>query len=134
MASLPFVTRVSCRMQDAVVRNLQMLTESSQRLTAEIKSSEPDVPWRIEQRTPTLCAFRETLASGEDETVPSVVLDALLTGANPVKVWREYRGFTQDALAAQAGISKAYLCQIETGKREGARDAGVAPEVQVWEV
>ena len=44
----------------------------------------------------------------------------LLTGANPVKVWREYRGLTQDALAAQAGISKAYLCQIETGKREGA--------------
>ena len=44
-----------------------------------------------------------------------------LTGlANPVKVWREYRGLTQDALAAQAGISKAYLCQIETGKREGA--------------
>jgi len=48
------------------------------------------------------------------------VLDALLTGANPVKVWRAYRGLTQGALAAQVGISKAYLCQIETGKREGA--------------
>ena len=67
-----------------------------------------------------LDAFRNKLASGEDETVPAAVLDALLAGANPVKVWREYRGLTQDALAAQAGISKAYLCQIETGKREGA--------------
>ncbi len=65
-------------------------------------------------------AFKEKLASGEEETVPAAVVDALLTGTNPVKVWREYRGLTQDALAAQAGISKAYLCQIETGKREGA--------------
>lgn len=67
-----------------------------------------------------LDAFRKKLASGEDETVPAAVVDALLSGASPVKVWREYRGLTQDALAAQAGISKAYLCQIETSKREGA--------------
>ncbi|MBM3203157.1 helix-turn-helix transcriptional regulator [Candidatus Woesearchaeota archaeon] len=67
-----------------------------------------------------LDAFRNKLASGEDETVPAAVLDALLAGANPVKVWRAYRGLTQGALAAQVGISKAYLCQIETGKREGA--------------
>ena len=67
-----------------------------------------------------LDAFSKKLASGEDETVPAAVLDALLAGVHPVKVWREYRGLTQDALAAQAGISKAYLCQIETGKREGA--------------
>ncbi len=58
--------------------------------------------------------FRKKLASGEDETVPAVVVDALLAGSHPVKVWREYRGLTQDALATQAGISKAYLCQIET--------------------
>lgn len=32
--------------QDAVVRNLQTLAESSQRLTDAIKASEPDVPWR----------------------------------------------------------------------------------------
>ena len=67
-----------------------------------------------------LDVFREKLASGEEEMVPSAVVDALLDGANPVKVWREYRGLTQDKLATQVGISKAYLCQIETGKREGA--------------
>lgn len=65
-------------------------------------------------------AFQQKLASGEEETVPAAVVDALLAGANPVKVWREYRGLTQDALATRAGISKAYLCQIETGKRTGA--------------
>lgn len=67
-----------------------------------------------------LDAFRKKLASGEEETIPASVVDALLTGANPIKVWREYRGLTQDELAARAGISKAYLCQIETGKRDGA--------------
>jgi len=64
--------------------------------------------------------LRKKLASGEEETIPAPVVDALLAGANPIKVWREYRGLTQDALAVQVGISKAYLCQIETGKRSGA--------------
>jgi DNA-binding XRE family transcriptional regulator len=62
----------------------------------------------------------QALLEAAEDAIDGALLDALLTGANPVKVWREYRGLTQDALAAQAGISKAYLCQIETGKREGA--------------
>ena len=33
-------------MQDAVIRNLQTLTESSQRLSSEIKATEPQMPWR----------------------------------------------------------------------------------------
>lgn len=52
--------------------------------------------------------------------VPGVVLNAIVDGAHPVKAWREHRGKTQAALARKAGISKAYLCQIETGKRVGA--------------
>jgi len=32
--------------QDAVVRNLLTLTESSQRLSSEIKGTEPHTPWR----------------------------------------------------------------------------------------
>lgn len=67
-----------------------------------------------------LDAFARKLAAGEEETVPAAIVDALLSGGNPVKVWREHRGLTQEALAAQAGISKAYLCQIETGKRDGS--------------
>jgi len=67
-----------------------------------------------------LDAFKAKLASGEEEMIPASVADALLDGANPVKVWREHRGLTQESLAELAGISKAYLCQIETGKRAGA--------------
>lgn len=66
------------------------------------------------------------IAQGE-ELVSSTVVDALLEGANPVRVWREYRGLTQQQLAESAGISKSYLSQIESGKRVGS--AGVLSQL-----
>ncbi len=65
-------------------------------------------------------AALETFRRNDDGFhVPAEVLNAILDGAHAVKAWREWRGITQEALAEKAGISKAYLCQIETGKREG---------------
>lgn len=55
----------------------------------------------------------------DQERVPIELVDRLLTGEKPVKVWREYRGLSQRALAAQAGLNFAYLSQIETGARKG---------------
>jgi transcriptional regulator with XRE-family HTH domain len=37
-----------------------------------------------------------------------------------VRAWREYRGMTQDALAAAANVSKPFISQIEGGKRAGS--------------
>ncbi|MGA1206881.1 MAG: helix-turn-helix transcriptional regulator [Litorivicinaceae bacterium] len=64
-----------------------------------------------------------TLVAGEDELVPSNIVDLLLANVNAVKVWREYRGMSQATLADAAGLSQAYIAQIETGKREGRVDA-----------
>lgn len=44
--------------RDAVVRNLQVLTESSQRLSEVLKATEPGVPWR------ELAGFRNVLVHG----------------------------------------------------------------------
>ena len=44
--------------QDAVIRNLQLLAESSQRLSSEIKGTEPQTPWR------DLAGFRNVIAHG----------------------------------------------------------------------
>lgn len=44
--------------QDAVVRNLQTLAESSQRLSDEIKTTEPQIPWR------ELAGFRNVIVHG----------------------------------------------------------------------
>ena len=62
---------------------------------------------------------KKSIAEGED-LVPSEVTYAILDGANPVHVWREHRGLTQKQLAQAAGISVAYLSQIESGKRVGS--------------
>lgn len=55
--------------------------------------------------------------------IPSEVAFAILDGKHPIRAWREYRGLTQDTLAKAAKISKAYLSQIETGKRHGTLSA-----------
>lgn len=66
-------------------------------------------------------AALEDIEQGE-ELVPSEVVYAILDGENPIRVWREYRGYTQKELADLAGISKPYLSQIETGKRTGTTE------------
>lgn len=47
----------------------------------------------------------------------------LLAGESPVKVWREKRGVSQRALAAEAGIGNGYLAEIETNRKPGSDDA-----------
>jgi len=65
---------------------------------------------------------KEALNRGEEELIPEEVVYALLDGKNPIKVWREYRGLSQSQLAKAAGISVAYLSQLETGKRKGSTE------------
>ncbi len=56
----------------------------------------------------------------DEERFPIDLVDRLLADENPVKVFREYRGMTQRALAEKVGVNTAYLSQIETGKRGGS--------------
>jgi len=64
--------------------------------------------------------FRRRLAAGEEELVPASIVNRLLAGDNPVRVWREHRGMKTGELATAAGLSQAYVSQIEAGKREGS--------------
>lgn len=65
-------------------------------------------------------AMRE-LTEGKDELIPGDVASRLLSGdVHPLRVWREYRGLTQEALAEQAGVGKSYISQIEAGKKTGS--------------
>jgi DNA-binding XRE family transcriptional regulator len=65
-------------------------------------------------------ATKAALERGDEELVPAEVVYAILDGKNPIKVWREYRGLTQQQTAEAAGISVPYLSQIESGKRKGS--------------
>ncbi len=65
---------------------------------------------------------KAALDRGDDELIPSEVVNELLDGENPLKVWREYRGMTQTELAGKADISVPYLSQLETNKRKGSAE------------
>ena len=63
---------------------------------------------------------KRNLAAGMDELIPAEFADRILDGESPVRVWREYRALSLRELAAGAGISAAYLSQIEDGSRNGS--------------
>lgn len=56
---------------------------------------------------------------GGRDGVPATVAHRIADGESPVRVWRENRGLKAVALARAAGISPAYLSEIETGKKDG---------------
>ena len=61
------------------------------------------------------------LARGDDERVPAEVTERLLSGdEHPLKVWREHRGMTQEALGATANVGKSYISRIEAFKKAGS--------------
>lgn len=71
-------------------------------------------------------AVKAAIEQGKEEVIPSEVTFALLDGQNPIKVWREYRGLTQQQLGEMVKISTPYLSQIETGKRIGSAEVLMA--------
>ncbi len=63
--------------------------------------------------------FHEDYRAGREFLVPAEILRRELEGESSIRLWREHRRLTQQELADQAGISKPYLSQIESGKRQG---------------
>jgi DNA-binding XRE family transcriptional regulator len=68
--------------------------------------------------------FRELTTQNKaenDNALPDNILDALAARQDhPVKIIRTYRGLTQSDLAKASGISRPYLTEIETGKKDGS--------------
>ena len=58
-------------------------------------------------------------ASGNE--LPDDVLQKITVGKDSaIKIIRKHRGMTQDDLANAAGLSRPYLTEIETGRKEGS--------------
>ena len=72
------------------------------------------------ERLKDALATKQRINAGEEETFPANVVNRLLEGDNPVRVYREHRGMTSKFLAIAAEISAPYLSEIETGKKEGS--------------
>ena len=54
-----------------------------------------------------------------EEGFPMELFNRIDAGGNSVKLFREHRGMSSSELADVAGLSRAYISQIEGGKRKG---------------
>lgn len=68
-------------------------------------------------------AFEQALKEYKTgDTIPGEIVDAIIDGETPVRVWRLYGKLALVSLAERAGISASYLSQIENGKKPGTLD------------
>ena len=63
---------------------------------------------------------KAALERGDDDIIPGEVVYAILDGENAIKVWRDYRGLSQQEVAEQTGISVSYLSQLEKNRRKSS--------------
>ncbi|ODT62738.1 MAG: transcriptional regulator [Nitrosomonadales bacterium SCN 54-20] len=66
-----------------------------------------------------IALYKAAKEADDGARIPAEVLHPILDGIHPIQAWRNYRGLTVQALAEKAGISKAFLSQIENRKRVG---------------
>ena len=60
------------------------------------------------------------LAAGEEELIPAAVVDRLLDGEPPLRVWREFRNLTQSDLARASGVNRVQIVDIEADRNSGS--------------
>ncbi|HYE34205.1 helix-turn-helix transcriptional regulator [Methylocaldum sp.] len=55
------------------------------------------------------------IAPGEEQ-LPEDLMARLLGGENAIRIWREFRGLTQQDLAERAGITESFIGLLERGR------------------
>lgn len=66
-----------------------------------------------------IAAYDRAMAEG-GESIPDDYVGRILDGENPVRVYRDLRGMTQKALSAASTVNRAYIAEIETGRKRGS--------------
>jgi hypothetical protein len=56
---------------------------------------------------------------GRDEAITFAEMQSLLDASTPLAFWRAKRGMTRASLAEAAGISRADIEEVDSGKLEG---------------
>ena len=65
-------------------------------------------------------AVEARIGSGEEELIPAGVVDRLIDGDPPLRVWREFRNLTQADLARASGVNRVQIVEIEAGRSTGS--------------
>lgn len=64
--------------------------------------------------------FDAAMARGEEELIPAAFADRILDGESPLRVYRDFRGLTQVALAERSGVNRVQIADIEAGRKSGS--------------
>lgn len=56
-------------------------------------------------------------------SLPIEMVERVLAGETPLKVYREHNNMTVAALASASGVGGSYISEIETGRKPGSVDA-----------
>lgn len=60
-------------------------------------------------------------AARGEEAFPAAIARRLAKGEPPVRVFREWRGLTQQELSSRSGVANQYISQLERGVRNAGR-------------
>lgn len=64
----------------------------------------------------------EAAKSVNEESFPAWMVERLIAGEHPLKVFREYRGLADEQLAEVVGIPSSLVKQIEARQRQASED------------
>ena len=64
----------------------------------------------------------EAATNANEESFPALMVERLIAGEHPLKVFREYRGLSDEELAQLAGGSLSVVRQIEDRERQASTD------------
>lgn len=107
------------------MRNVQIITGKGQKMAVLPLAEYQRMLAIIEDKQDArdLRDAKEIMArvkAGKEQLIPGEVVGAIVEGVHPVRAWRAYHGMTAEKLAEKAGLSRAYLTQIEGRKRKGS--------------
>jgi len=60
--------------------------------------------------------------SANEENFPVELVERLIEGESPLRVYREFRGFTQVQVAQKVSLTQATIAELEKGKQKGSID------------
>jgi DNA-binding XRE family transcriptional regulator len=64
-------------------------------------------------------AAKARIERGQDELIPLEITERRLAGESTVKIWRQYRGLTQEDLAKTSKVSRPMIAAIESRHKKG---------------